>query len=66
MEAKLSDIGPGSSARKSGVEGILQQIRENQALWQTYNAKLDDSSMKLKKLTECLTSSQAKMILPEK
>jgi hypothetical protein len=66
MEAKLSDMGPGPSARKSGGEEILQQIRENQALWQTYNAKLDDSSMKLKKLTECRTSSQAKMILPGK
>jgi hypothetical protein len=48
------------------VEEILQQIRENQALWQTYNANLDDSAIKLKKFTECSTNSQAKMILPEK
>ena len=63
LEAKLSDIGPGSSVRKSGMEETLQQIREIQALWQTYNDKLDDSSIKLKKFTECSTNSQASTIL---
>jgi hypothetical protein len=65
LEAKLSDIGPGSPARKSEMEETLQQIREIQALWQTYNANLDDLSIKLKKFTECSTNSQASTILPE-
>ena len=65
LEAKLTDIAPGSSVRKSGVEETLQQIREIQALWQTYNANLDDSSIKLKKFTECSTNSQASATLPE-
>lgn len=65
LEAKLLDIGPGSSVRKSGVEETLQQIREIQALWQTYNDNLHDSSIKLKKFTECSTNPQASTILRE-
>jgi hypothetical protein len=60
LEAKLSNIGPGASVRKSGVEETLRQIQEIQALWQSYNDNLDDSSIKLKKLTECSINSQQK------
>jgi hypothetical protein len=44
------------------VDETLQQIREIQSLWQTYNDNLDDSSMKLNKFTECSTNSQASTI----
>jgi hypothetical protein len=58
LEAKLAHMGPGASVRKSGVEETLRQIQEIQALCQSYNANLDDSSIKLKKLAECSMNSQ--------
>ena len=66
LEVKLSDIGLETSVRKAGMEETLQQIREIQALWQIYNANLDDASIKLKKFTECDINSQTSTILPIK
>jgi hypothetical protein len=43
LEAKLSDIGPGLSARKPEMEKTLLQIRKNLVLWQIYNDNLNDS-----------------------
>ena len=47
QEAKLADIGSGSSARKPEIEKTLQQIRESRTLWQTYNDKLNDLIIKI-------------------
>jgi hypothetical protein len=67
LEAKLLNIGPGASVRKSGVEETLRQIQEIQAPWQGYNNNLDNSSIKLKKLTECrINSPQTQSCLKEK
>jgi hypothetical protein len=62
LEAKLSDIGPESSARKPGMEKTLQQIRENRTLWQTYNDNLNDLSIKLKEIVECSSHQPANTI----
>ncbi len=50
LEAQLSALGPESSARKPRMEKTLEQIRESRALWQTYEDKLDDLSIKLNKI----------------
>ena len=50
LEAQFSDLGPESSARKPRMEKTLQQIRESRALWQTYEDRLDDLSIKLNKI----------------
>ena len=35
------------------MEKTLQQIRESRALWQTYEDKLNDLSIKLNKIVGC-------------
>ena len=62
LEAKLSDIGSESSARKPEMEKTLQQIRESRALWQTYDDNLNDLSIKLEKIVECGNNQQASTI----
>lgn len=59
LEAKLSDIGSDSSARKPEMEKTLQQIRESRALWQTYDDNLNDLSIKLKEIVECSSNQHA-------
>jgi hypothetical protein len=59
LEARLSNIGPGASARKSRLEKTLQQIRESRALWQTYEDNLHDLSIKFNKIIECSSNQQA-------
>jgi hypothetical protein len=66
LEAKLSDIGSESSARKPEMEKTLQQIRENRALWQTYDDNLNDLSIKLKKIAECSSNQQSSTISQNK
>jgi len=66
LEAKLSDIGSGSSARKPEKEKTLEQIREIRAIWQTYNDNLNDLSIRLEKLAECSSSPQANTISQNK
>lgn len=53
LEARSSNLGSGSSARKQEMEKSLQQIREVRELWQTYNDNLNDLSIKLTKIAEC-------------
>ena len=62
LEAKLSDIGSESSARKPEMEKTLQQIRESRVLRQTYDDKLNDLSIKLEKIIECSSNQQASTI----
>jgi hypothetical protein len=62
LEAKLSNLGSGASARKPELEKALQQIREVRKLWQTYNDNLNDLSIKLTKIAECNNRSQASTI----
>jgi hypothetical protein len=62
LEAKVSASGSGSSARKSEWEKTLQQIREIQTLWQTYDVNANNLSIQLKKLEECSSSSRASTI----
>ena len=42
QEARLSNLGSGSSARKREMERTLEEIRESRALWQTYDNHLND------------------------
>jgi hypothetical protein len=62
LEARSSNLGSGSSARKPELEKTLQQIREVRELWQTYNDNLNDLSLKLTKIAGCNNSSQANII----
>jgi hypothetical protein len=62
LEARKSNLGSGSSARKPELEKTLQQIREVRELWQTYNDNLNDLSLKLTKIAGCNNSSQANTI----
>ena len=63
LEAQLSDPGPESSARKPRIEKTLEQIRESRALWQTYEDKLNDLSIKLNKILGC-SGSQPAITIP--
>jgi hypothetical protein len=62
LEAKLSDIGSDSSARKAEMEKSLQQIRESRALWKTYDDNLNNLSIKLEKIIECSSDQHASAI----
>jgi hypothetical protein len=62
LEAKLSNPGSGSPARKPEMEKTLQQIRESRALWQTYDDNLHDLSLKLRKIAECSSNQQISTI----
>jgi hypothetical protein len=59
LEAQLSDLGPESSARKPRMEKTLVHIRESRALWQTYEDKLEDLSIKLNKIIGLSSNQQA-------
>ena len=59
LEAQLSDTGSASSARKLQMTQTLQQIRESRALWQTYEDRLHDLSIKLDKIVGCGGNQQA-------
>ncbi len=63
LEAQLSDPGPESSARKPRIEKTLEQIRESRALWQTYEDKLNDLSIKLNKILAS-SGSQPAITIP--
>ena len=65
LEAQLSDPGPESAARKPRVEKTLEQIRESRALWQTYEDRLEDLSIKLNKILG-LSSNQPAISIPRK
>jgi len=62
LEARLANLSSGSSARKPEMEKTLQQIREVRELWQAYNDNLNDLSIKLAKIAECINSSQTSNI----
>jgi hypothetical protein len=63
LEAQLSDLGPESSAGKPRLEKTLEQIRESRALWQIYEDKLEDLSIKLNKILG-LSSNQPAITIP--